>query len=152
MPSPIETEFRVHDSPVPTHTVSWCDGSTASAPIDCTDCLSNTGLNVVPPSSDFQTPPDAAPAYTIVLPRSTNAATADTRPLISAEPMLRAPIPEMTPASSRTSPPPPEGGAPDGGLAAASATIVFWAFAPAAGNRKTASSTSTFGSAVVRAM
>ena len=31
------------------------------APIDWTGCLSNTGLNVVPPSWDFQTPPDAAP-------------------------------------------------------------------------------------------
>src|SRR6185437_2077675 len=24
MPSPIDTELRVHDSPVPTQTVSWC--------------------------------------------------------------------------------------------------------------------------------
>src|SRR5260370_8657980 len=133
MPSPIETELRVHDSPVPTHTVSWCDGSTAIAPIDCTDCLSNTGLNVVPPSSDFQTPPEAAPAYTIVLPRSTNAATAETRPLISAEPMLRAPIPEMTPASSPTSPPPPEGAAPYGGRAAPPPPLLFSPFPPPSG-------------------
>ena len=36
-------------------------GSMATAPIDCTGCLSKTGLKVVPPFTDFQTPPLAAP-------------------------------------------------------------------------------------------
>ncbi len=61
MPLPTETELRVHDSPVPTQTVFGSFGSRDIAPIDCTGCLSNTGLNVVPPSSDFQMPPEAAP-------------------------------------------------------------------------------------------
>jgi len=58
---PIDVELRVQASPVPTHTVSGLLGSIVIAPIDCTGCLSNTGLNVVPPSCDFHTPPDAAP-------------------------------------------------------------------------------------------
>ena len=70
MPSPIETELRVHASPVPTQIVFGFDGSIAIAPIDCTGCLSNTGLNVVPPSSDCHTPPDAAPTKSVVLPPS----------------------------------------------------------------------------------
>ena len=60
-PLPTDTELRIHDSPVPTHTVSWCFGSIAIAPIDWTGCLSNTGLKVVPLSVDFHTPPEAAP-------------------------------------------------------------------------------------------
>src|SRR5215468_9413464 len=100
MPSPIETEFRVHDSPVPTHTVSGWMGSMVTAPMDCTGILSKTGLKVVPPSSDFHTPPEAAPTYTVVLPWSLCAAIAATRPLIAAEPMLRAPMPETTALST----------------------------------------------------
>ena len=61
MPSPIETLLRVHDSPVPTQTIFGFVGSMVTAPIDCTGCLSNTGLKVVPPLIDFQTPPLAAP-------------------------------------------------------------------------------------------
>src|SRR3954468_11535406 len=99
MPSPIDTELRIHDSPVPTHTVCGLLGSIAIAPIDCTGCLSNTGLTVVPPSCDFHTPPDAAPMYSRVLPPTTRPATAAIRPLIVAEPMLRAPSPEITPPS-----------------------------------------------------
>jgi hypothetical protein len=45
---------------VPTHTVSGCDWSIVTAPIDW-EYLSKTGLNVTPPSIDFQTPPPAAP-------------------------------------------------------------------------------------------
>src|SRR6476646_6549705 len=100
MPSPTETELRVHDSPEPTQIVSWFEGSIVIAPIDCTSCLSNTGLNVVPESVDFQTPPDAAPTNRLVLPSLPGtAAIAAMRPLIVAEPMLRAPSPEMTPES-----------------------------------------------------
>src|SRR5690349_18204593 len=71
-------------------------GSIAIAPIDWTGCSSNTGRKVVPKSSDFQTPPLAAPTKMVVLPLgSWLAAIADTRPLIVAEPMFRAPRPEM---------------------------------------------------------
>src|ERR1700760_4255340 len=101
MPSPIETELRVQPSPVPAQTVSMCDGSMARAPIDCTLCLSNTDLNVVPPSVDFQTPPDAAPTYSNVLPSlPATASSAAMRPLIVAEPMLRMPKPEIVPESN----------------------------------------------------
>src|SRR5580704_10426996 len=95
MPSPIETLLRVHDSPVPTQIVFGACGSIAIAPIDCDVCLSNTGLNVVPPFTDFQTPPLAAPMYTVKRPSSFTAVSADTRPLIAAEPILRAPSPEI---------------------------------------------------------
>ncbi len=61
MPSPIETLLRVQDSPVPTQTTFGFFGSIVTAPIDCTGCLSKTGLKVVPPLTDFQTPPLAAP-------------------------------------------------------------------------------------------
>src|SRR5580700_9215233 len=100
MPSPIDTLFRIHDSPVPTQTVLGADGSIPIAPIDCTGCLSNTGLNVVPPFTDFQTPPLAEPIYTVSLPSTRTAANAATRPLISAEPMLRATRPEIVSEST----------------------------------------------------
>src|SRR6266545_6711865 len=100
MPSPTDTELRVHDSPVPTHTVFGLDGSIAIAPIDCTGILSKTGWKVVPPSNERHTPPDAAPTKTVVLPSWLRAATAEMRPLIVAEPMLRMPRPEMMPAST----------------------------------------------------
>ena len=61
MPSPMETELRTHDSPVPTQTTRGFFGSMAMAPIDCTGCLSKTGRKVVPPSWLFHTPPLAAP-------------------------------------------------------------------------------------------
>src|ERR1700722_5104377 len=95
MPSPIETLLRVHDSPVPTQIVFGSCGSMAIAPIDCDVCLSNTGFNVVPPFTDFQTPPLAAPIYTVKRPSSFTAVSAETRPLIAAEPILRAPSPEI---------------------------------------------------------
>src|ERR1043166_3342529 len=108
MPSPIDTELRVHASPVPTHTVSGLLGSSVIAPIDCTGCLSNTGLNGAPPPCDFHTPPEGAPPpwfsrappegapmYGSFLLPPPRAAPAAIRPLIVAEPMLRAPSPEM---------------------------------------------------------
>src|SRR6266545_626248 len=100
MPSPIDTELRVHDSPVPTQIVFGLDGSIVTAPIDWTGILSNTGWKLVPPSSERHTPPDAAPTKRVVLPSCTRAAIAAMRPLIVAEPMLRAPSPEMTPSST----------------------------------------------------
>src|SRR6267142_7089363 len=102
MPSPTETLFRVQDSPVPTQTVFGAWGSIAMAPIDCTGCLSKTGLYVVPPFTDFQTPPLAAPTYTVRRPFSFTASTAATRPLIVAEPILRAGSPEIVAASNLT--------------------------------------------------
>src|SRR5438132_9795551 len=96
MPLPIETLLRVHDSPVPTQTLFAFVGSSAIAPIDCAGCSSNTGRYRVPPSSDFQTPPLAAPTKTVIFPDgSLAAARPEMRPLIVAEPMLRAPSPEM---------------------------------------------------------
>src|SRR2546422_9163429 len=101
MPLPMEAEFRVQASPVPTQKIFSFDGSRAMAPMDCTGCLSNTGLKVVPPSSDFQTPPLAAPTNTMVFPFSFRAVTAAIRPLIVAEPMLRAPRPLTALESNR---------------------------------------------------
>src|ERR1700730_6996038 len=96
MPSPTDTLFRVHDSPVPTQTFFEFLGSSAIAPIDCTGCSSNTGRYRVPPSSDFQTPPLAAPTKSVIFPDgSCVPAMAEMRPLIAAEPILGAPKPEM---------------------------------------------------------
>src|SRR5215468_4864061 len=92
----METVLRVHDSPVPTQTFFEFFGSSAMAPIDCTGCSSNTGRNRVPPSSDFHTPPLAAPTKSVILPDGSRvAAMAEIRPLMVAEPMLRTPRPEM---------------------------------------------------------
>src|SRR5437660_7266664 len=100
MPSPTDVELRVQGSPVPTQTVFELEGSMVTAPMDWTGFLSKTGLNVVPPSSDFQTPPLAAPTKRVVLPPWLRPATAETRPLIVADPMLRAESPERTPEST----------------------------------------------------
>src|SRR5436853_4385444 len=96
MPSPIDTLLRVQLSPVPTQTFFGFFGSSAIAPIDCTGCSSNTGRYRVPLSSDFQTPPLAAPMKSVILPEGSRVpAMAEMRPLIAAEPMLRAPKPEI---------------------------------------------------------
>src|SRR5215831_7022639 len=96
MPSPIDTLLRVHDSPVPTQTFFEFLGSSATAPIDWTRCSSNTGRYRVPLSSDFQTPPLAAPTKSVILPDASRVpAMAEIRPLIAAEPILRAPRPEI---------------------------------------------------------
>src|ERR1044071_10032514 len=102
MPSPMDTLLRIHDSPVPTQTTLEFLGSIVMAPIDCTGSWSKTGLNVVPPLTDFHTPPDAAPTYSVSRLPSCTAATAAMRPLIAAEPMLRAPRPAIVPESTRT--------------------------------------------------
>src|SRR5712675_3729380 len=73
------------------------------APIDCTGCLSKTALSVVPPFADFQTPPLAAPTYTVNRPSSLTAVTAAIRPLIAAEPIFREPKPEMVSESNTAS-------------------------------------------------
>ena len=87
----------------------------------------------------------------VVLPPSLRAATAAMRPLIAAEPMLRAFNPESTPESNAGAR--PAGGA--GGLAAeevsgagpAGAEMALVTGAPTAGNLKSASSASTLTSA-----
>src|SRR5215472_13588484 len=109
MPSPIDTEFLVQLSPVPAQTIFSLDGSIAIAPMDCTGCLSKTGLKVVPPSIDFQTPPLAAPTNTMVFPFSFRPATAAMRPLIVAEPMFLTPRP-LTAAESKCAAAWPPGG------------------------------------------
>src|SRR5205814_10452267 len=96
MPSPIETLLRVHDSPLPTQIFLEFFGSIAIAPIDCTACSSNTGRKRVPPSSDFQMPPLAAPTKRVILPEASfTPAIAEMRPLIVADPILRASSPEI---------------------------------------------------------
>ena len=63
MPSPIMSISRTaQPSPVPAQTMLGLLGATASAPIACDVWPSNVGFHVAPPSTLFQTPPDAAPA------------------------------------------------------------------------------------------
>ena len=63
MPLPMTSLSRITQaSPVPAHTVLVSEGATASAPIAATFCLSKIGAQRLPPSLDFQTPPEAAPA------------------------------------------------------------------------------------------
>src|ERR1039457_5901078 len=69
-PLPTETLLRSHASPVPTQTICEFEGSTVTAPIDCTSVLSNTGLNVVPPFTDFHKPPLAEPTNMVRRPWS----------------------------------------------------------------------------------
>src|SRR5438105_14251872 len=96
MPSPIETLLRVHDSPLPTQIFLEFFGSIAIAPIDCTACSSNTGRKRVPPSSDFQMPPLAAPTKGVILPEgSFTPSIPEIRPLTPARPIFRAPSPEL---------------------------------------------------------
>src|ERR1700682_3240603 len=91
----METLLRVQDSPLPAQIVLGALGSIATAPMDCAVCLSNMGLKVVPPFTDFHPPPLPAPTYTVIRPFSLTAVSAAMRPLIVAEPMFRAPKPEM---------------------------------------------------------
>src|ERR1035438_7317642 len=98
----METLLRTQLSPLPTQTILGLAGSMATAPMDCTAGLSNTGLKLVPALTDFQTTPLAEAANTVRRPPSLTAATAAMRPLICAEPMLRAGRPEMVPESKRT--------------------------------------------------
>src|SRR5438094_10316706 len=94
MPSPTETLLRSQDSPVPTQAISGFEGSIATAPIDCTSWRSRTGLKVVPPFTDLQTPPLAEPTNIVSRPLRTTASNGAMRPLIGTEPMLRAGRPE----------------------------------------------------------
>src|SRR3569623_3055664 len=145
MPSPTETLLRVQLSPVPTQMFFALLGSLAIAPIDCTACLSNTGLNVVPPSSLRHTPPDAAPTKIVVLPPSLTAATDAMRPLIAADPMLRAPSPAIVP-DSNTARPDGAGTFTGSGFTSPAGGMLTRAIGPA-GMRNQVASTGTFTSA-----
>src|SRR5580700_286089 len=102
MPSPMETLLRSQLSPVPTQTFLGLCESIVTAPMDWTAGALNTGLKLVPPLTDFQTPPLAEAAKTVRRPASLTAAMAAMRPLMAAEPMLRAGKPDTVPASNRT--------------------------------------------------
>src|SRR6266540_2291176 len=132
--------------PSPTETVFGLEGSIVTAPMDWTGCLSKTGLNRVPPSSDFQMPPLAAPTKTVVLPSTLRAAKAATRPLMTAEPMLRAERPERAP-ESKAGPGGLAGATGDADAAEGAAGMARPIGVPAGGNLKRPSSTSTFASA-----
>src|SRR2546423_8963184 len=90
----------IEDPPVPTEITFGFLGSIVTAPIDCTGCLSKTGLKVEPPFTDFHTPPLADPMWTVRRCPSCTASIAATRPLIAAEPILRAPRPDMVSEST----------------------------------------------------
>src|ERR1700686_4075034 len=107
MPSPIDTLLRVQAWPVPPQRFFGLGGPSAIPPIACPGCSSKTGLKVVPPSVDFHTPPLAAPTNSVTLPDgSVDPARAEIRPLMVAEPMLRAPRPEIVPESITVAPAP----------------------------------------------
>jgi hypothetical protein len=75
-------------------------GSTVTAPIDW-PWASNTGLKVVPPSDDFQTPPPAAPTQRVGGGPG-EASRAAMRPLITAGPRARASRPAKVAESTST--------------------------------------------------
>src|SRR5215218_3962900 len=89
MPLPTDTLLRGLPSPLPTQTTSGLAWLTAMAPIDATGWSSNTGVQVSPPLTDFQTPPAAAPAY-ITSGLDSTTSMAGTRPLMVAGPIDRA--------------------------------------------------------------
>src|ERR1017187_5184162 len=116
MPSPMETLLRTQLSPLPTQTILGLAGSMATAPMDCTAGLSNTGLKLVPALTDFQTPPLAEAANTVRRPPSLTAGTAENGggrppfwggargergPLLRGDPFLRPGGREIGPASRR---------------------------------------------------
>src|SRR5438477_3386240 len=89
MPLPHSAELRSVGSPVPTHTISLSLGAIATAPIDCTGCLSKTESKVTPLSPVLNNPPVASPTKNTAGLRG-SIAMSDTRPPIAAGPMERA--------------------------------------------------------------
>ena len=61
-PFPMVTLERMWGSPVPAHTIFESDVDTAKAPTEWTSWSSKSGSQRIPPSSVFQSPPEAAPA------------------------------------------------------------------------------------------
>src|SRR5207244_11748046 len=92
----IETLVQVHEWSLPAQMLLEYLGSIALAPMDRAGRSSKPGRKRVPPSSDFQMPPLAAPTKRVILPEdSFTPAIAEMRPLIVADPILRAPSPEI---------------------------------------------------------
>ena len=58
-------ELRSVGSPVPTHTISVSLGAIATAPIDCTGCLSKVESKVTPLSPVLNKPPVESPTKKI---------------------------------------------------------------------------------------
>src|SRR5258706_5125534 len=104
MPHPGEIVLRESSSPVPAHTCIVSDGAIASSPIDTHFSLSNTGRNVVPAFVVFQIPPAAA-AMKNMRDGLGMPATADTRHIMFAGPMLRQRHPARRVESSVMPPP-----------------------------------------------
>src|SRR5690348_9430991 len=97
-PSPTPTLLRVHDSPVPTHTVFGSFGLTRMAPMDGVS-RSNTGFQVVPASRDTHTPPPALPTHSTSRSPLTPSMQ-EMRPLITPGPSERALSPSNVSESS----------------------------------------------------
>src|SRR5205823_538915 len=85
-PFPHSAELRSVGSPVPTHTISVSLGATATAPIDCTGCLSKTESNVTPLSPVLNKPPVERPTKKTAGLRG-SIAISDTLPPIAAGPI-----------------------------------------------------------------
>src|SRR5258708_38659029 len=98
----METLLRTQDSPLPTQTFLGLTGSMATAPMDCTEGLSKTGLKLVPALTDFQTPPLADAANTVRRGPSLTAGTGEVRAALRAGPWRRAGNPGRRPASKRS--------------------------------------------------
>src|SRR6476619_2543554 len=63
-PSPAMLLPRMHDSPIPMYTTSGFDSDTATAPTDALFTWpSVTGVQLMPPSVVFHSPPPTAPKY-----------------------------------------------------------------------------------------
>jgi len=89
MPLPHSAELRSVGSPVPTHTISVSLGAIATAPIDCTGCLSKVESKVTPLSPVLNKPPVESPTKKIAGLRG-SIAISETRPPIAAGPIDRA--------------------------------------------------------------
>src|SRR5690349_25132398 len=88
-PAPHDELRMLLASPVPTQTTSGFDGATSTAPTVPARTESKTGVQVTPAFVVFQTPPVAAPAYTMFPvrpPRDSTPAMSVMRPLTAAGP------------------------------------------------------------------
>src|SRR5438128_1457097 len=93
--APASTDFQIA-SPVPTHTTSGFFGSTATVPIEYDACASNTGVQVVPAFTVFQTPAEWTATYQVLLSRGW-IATSPIRPDGAAGPRFRSRSPANSP-------------------------------------------------------
>src|SRR5438105_10699198 len=86
MPFPHSAELRSVGSPVPTQSISESLGAIATAPIDCTGCLSKTESKVTPLSPVLNKPPVESPTKNTAGLRG-SIARSETRPPIAAGPI-----------------------------------------------------------------